>query len=105
MNEEHIGADVAIFVETFEQENNIVLFPKSNYNTFTQIRKDKEHGGIKIVAQSRYQVTELSSSSSEILSIKLNLLDKESTGLLITGVYLKPYMNHQKIQNEFETLR
>ena len=54
MNEEQIDADVAIFVETFEKENNIVLFPKSNYNTFTQIRKDKEHGGIKIVVKSRY---------------------------------------------------
>lgn len=90
MNEENINADIAIFVETFENQKNSITFPKNNYNTFSKMRHTENHGGLKIVTKIQFQATEMDSISQEQLTIKLNFKDRDQTGLLITGIYLKP---------------
>ena len=52
-----------------------------------------------------YQATVIETRSEEQLTIKLNYKDKDQTGLLLTGLYLKPQLNTRKILKEFEYLR
>lgn len=97
--------DIALFLETFETKQRIYQFDKRNYNTFTQIRENEYHGGIKIVSKIQYASSEINSISQEQLTVKFNFKDSYQTGLLITAIYLKPQLNNDEILTEFEHLR
>jgi len=97
--------DAALFVETFEQEGKVTSFPKRTYQTFSKIRKSEIHGGIKLVVKNEFEATELTCLSEEQLSVKLNYKDANSTGLILTAMYLKPNLKKQSITKEFESLR